>query len=604
VELDLVKYRGYVPVEMFGFTEMPRIGEHPYLLTLSPHAFFWLSLNPPPSTEPAPVSGTRSSPVISATSWEELIRSRNARALSDALTRYLRGRRWFAGKAGHLKGAEVIDLVEIPGSTSVMSFLRVEYSDGEAEIYTVPLGIAGRRESDLSPHEAEATIASLRSGNEVRTLYEAVWDRDLWRGLLDVAARRRVLKGRHGEIHGSSNRLFKQLRGNAEVLEATVLRAEQSNTSVVFGDKFFMKLFRKLEAGLNPDLEVSQFLTEKTEFRNTPQMTGSLEYEFQGTLSTLTILQQNIPNGGDAWGYTLDALGNYFERIISQTNAIDKVRSNMPRESLLQMTEMDLPKLADDLIESYVDSAQLLGRRTAELHMALASRPDDPVFAPEPFTPHYQRSIYQHMRTYATRGLHLLRRKLKELGETERLEAEQLLTRETELLTKFRSLLTTRITGSRIRIHGDYHLGQILYTGRDFFVIDFEGEPSRPLSERRIKRSALRDVAGMLRSFHYAPHAVLFGQAQVVVRPEDAPVMEVAGRYWHRWVSGIFLKSYLQAAAGQLFLPQSENEVQVLLRSFLLEKACYEIAYELNNRPKWVGIPIRGVLQLLDEPEK
>jgi maltose alpha-D-glucosyltransferase/alpha-amylase len=281
------------------------------------------------------------------------------------------------------------------------------------------------------------------------------------------------------------------------------------------------------------------------------------------------------------------------------------LRAGIPRESPLLLAAGTLPPLAGDLIGTYASSAELLGRRTAALHAALSCCDDDPAFAPEPFTPHYQRSIYQHMRAYATRALQLLRRKLRDLEAAERAEAEQLLGRENELIATFRSVLNMKISGFRIRCHGDYHLGQLLYTGREFVIIDFEGEPARPLSERRIKRSALRDVAGMLRSFHYAPHAVLLGQAPgTVVRPEDVAAMEVAAGYWHRWVSAIFLKHYLETAAGARFLPRTPAELQILLRALLLEKACYEIVYELNNRPKWVGIPLRGALQLLDEAEK
>jgi maltose alpha-D-glucosyltransferase/alpha-amylase len=229
------------------------------------------------------------------------------------------------------------------------------------------------------------------------------------------------------------------------------------------------------------------------------------------------------------------------------------------------------------------------------MHAALASRDDVPAFAPEPFTPHYQRSIYQLMRTQTVQTLQLLRRKAK--GNA---DAEALLARESELQQRFRRVLEGRITGLRIRTHGDYHLGQLLRTGNDFVIIDFEGEPSRPLSERRIKRSALRDVAGMLRSFHYAPYAVVHGQSQgSVIRGEDIAALESGARFWHRAVSEAFLRAYLAESAGAAHLPRTREELRVLLDAYLLEKALYEIVYELNNRPEWLAIPLRGVLDLL-----
>jgi len=604
VELDLSRYRGVVPVEMFGHTELPRVGEQPYFLTLAPHGFFWLLLTSP--AEPVPVSGgaQRIVPVVSASSWEDLFRPRNVKPLSEALSRYLLSRRWFGGKAGQLKGVEMTDLVEIPGSSAAIALVRVDYRDGEAELYVLPMAMTARRQADPVSPEPEI-IATVRSGSEMRVLCEPVADREFARALLELIGRRRVVKGRAGEIRGTNNRVYREARARSTSLDPNVLKTEQSNTALLFGDAFFLKLFRRLEPGINTDLEMNRFLNERTEFAHVPRLAGYLEYERADRSMTVGLLQQLVPNGGDAWSYTLDQLGSYFERALSQPTSVEQLRAGIPRESPLLLAAGTLPPLAGDLIGTYASSAELLGRRTAELHAALSCCDDDPAFAPEPFTPHYQRSIYQHMRAYATRALQLLRRKLRDLEAAERTEAEQLLERESEVLATFRSVLNMKVSGFRIRCHGDYHLGQLLYTGRDFVIIDFEGEPARPLSERRIKRSALRDVAGMLRSFHYAPHALLLGQAPgTVVRPEDVPAMEVAAAYWHRWVGAIFLKHYLETAAGARFLPRTPAELQILLRAFLLEKACYEIAYELNNRPKWVGIPLRGALQLLDEAEK
>jgi maltose alpha-D-glucosyltransferase/alpha-amylase len=229
------------------------------------------------------------------------------------------------------------------------------------------------------------------------------------------------------------------------------------------------------------------------------------------------------------------------------------------------------------------------------MHLALASRADIPEFAPEPFTPHYQRAIYQFVRAQASKAMQLLRRRAKD-----REDAQELLRRESAVQQQIRAVLAEKIGGQRIRVHGDYHLGQVLHSANDFFIIDFEGEPARPLSERRIKRSALRDVAGMLRSFHYAPHAVISGQAAgTVIRPEDIARLEAGATFWHRWVAAAFLRAYLQHSDGAAHLPGSPSQVAVLLNHYLIEKALYEIAYELDNRPDWVHIPIRGMLDLV-----
>jgi maltose alpha-D-glucosyltransferase/alpha-amylase len=324
---------------------------------------------------------------------------------------------------------------------------------------------------------------------------------------------------------------------------------------------------------------------------------GSLQYErgHAGEPMTLAILQSYTPNSGDAWKYTLDSINRYFEGILNERQSLADLLKATPNVPLLELADRPPSDVARERIGSYLADAELLGRRTAQMHAALASRDDVAGFTPEPFTPHYQRSIYQHIRTQAVQTTQLLRRRGKGIPE-----AEQFLAREADVQAHIRRVLEGKIGGQRIRTHGDYHLGQVLYTGNDFVIIDFEGEPSRPLSERRLKRSALRDVAGMLRSFDYAPYAVALGQSQgSVIRPEDQELLEQAGRFWQRWVSAAFLRAYLAESAGAAHLPKSRQELQVLLDAYVLEKALYEIAYELNNRPDWVRIPLRGILELL-----
>jgi maltose alpha-D-glucosyltransferase/alpha-amylase len=271
----------------------------------------------------------------------------------------------------------------------------------------------------------------------------------------------------------------------------------------------------------------------------------------------------------------------------------------------LDLAVEDPPKLATDLIGLYLESARLLGERTADLHVALASALDDPNFVPEPISPFYQRSLQQSMRSLTRQVFELLHSRLPLLSETLQDQARQVLGLEEAILSRFQSILGQKSTAVRIRCHGDYHLGQVLYTGKDFVIIDFEGEPARPLSERRIKRSALRDVAGMLRSLHYAAYSALLNQeASGTVRHEAMPALEPWARFWYLWVSAAFLKSYLTAARRAPLLTQDREGLQVMLDALVLEKAIYELGYELNNRPDWVRIPLRGILDLVGvQPE-
>jgi maltose alpha-D-glucosyltransferase/alpha-amylase len=286
----------------------------------------------------------------------------------------------------------------------------------------------------------------------------------------------------------------------------------------------------------------------------------------------------------DAWTLTLDAVGRYYERVLG-------------RKADLQNQISPPGALLDELIGGvYPEKATLLGQRTAELHRALASAEDDPVFAPEPFNAMAQRSAYQNMRALLRRNFGLLQKKLSELPEAFRDEAQQVLLSEKQIHEKEKRLLDRKANAAKIRIHGDYHLGQVLYTGKDFVILDFEGEPARPLSERKLKRSALRDVAGMMRSFQYAAYSALW---QPAMRLEDVPFLERWADLWYRQVSSLFLQSYLKTTAGAAFVPQNSDDLQILIEAYLLDKAVYEIGYELNNRPDWVVIPIRGIKHIL-----
>ncbi|HEY3054475.1 MAG TPA: maltose alpha-D-glucosyltransferase [Thermoanaerobaculia bacterium] len=590
-ELDLPAYRGMTPVELSGSVRFPEIGDRPYFLNLSPFAFYWFTLERRAVDE---VKKAEEVPLIGAKKWEEVFADRNREALTNAILRYVSSRRWFGGKARTVSTLSIREIVPLPKQSAQVTMIDVEFTDGEPQTYLLPLGITQARRADEQESARTATlIARMRDGC---LLYEPVIDPAFAGALLDAIAKKRQLKGEEGTIVGVPTRAYRELRGNGS-LDAQIIRAEQSNTAIVYDQRLFLKLFRRLEPGVNTDLEIMRFLNEETSFTATPRLAGALEYRVDNGAepTTLAILQGYTENSGDAWSYTLDSIGRYFERILSDPLPTEKLTKATPVESPLRMSQRATSDLARELIGAYLDDAETLGVRTAQMHLALASRDDIPAFAPEPITAHYQRSLYQFVRSEAVQTVQLARRKAKDNPYV-----AEFLSKEQAVFERIRSIIAGKIAGLRIRTHGDFHLGQVLHTANDFVIIDFEGEPTRPLSERRIKRSALRDVAGMLRSFHYAPYAVVFGQVEgPVIRPEDAPALEAGARFWHRWVSAAFLRAYLEESAKGAHLPKSAQEIEVLLDAHLLEKALYEVVYELNNRPEWVRIPLRGVLDLL-----
>jgi maltose alpha-D-glucosyltransferase/alpha-amylase len=609
--LDLGEFNGRVPVEISGHVEFPRIGEVPYFITLSPYAFYWFSIESRQlemidlKTKPLEISV----PTLDlAGEWMDLYKRGKRPVLEEALLSYMRQRRWFGGKARYIRSVRIEDTIIMPYDISIAHLILVgiEYSEGEPETYVLPVTFASeKRAGQVIDELPQAIIARLKLGRKDSkrdgVIYDALAEQGFRDALLNAIARRRRFKGEKGELAASHTRtIFRQLREPIqEVLESDILPGEQTNTSVVYGDRFKLKLFRRLEEGINPELEVGRFLTEKEPFPNTPPVAGVFEYRSRKLPEALTlgILHKYIPNEGDGWSYTLDSLGHYFERVL----AYPTLEVPPPSEgSFVDASDEDIPSITEEVIGEYLVSAKLLGQRTAELHMSLASALDGANFVPEPFSVTYQRSLSHGIRGFASQVLQLLRERLKKIPDEDKANARRVLSLEDVIMGRLQDLTSRRIKGMRVRCHGDYHLGQVLYIGSDFVIIDFEGEPARRLVERRIKRSPLRDVAGMIRSFHYATHAALRGQAPTVVRPEDLPVLEQWAQFWYHWVSTAFLKSYMELMADTPILPQSREGMKVILDAYLLEKAIYEINYELDNRPDWVGLPLQGILQMLE----
>jgi maltose alpha-D-glucosyltransferase/alpha-amylase len=610
VELDLSDYRGMVAVEVFGGKHFPPIGDLSYLLTLGPHSFYWFRLQPG-AAEAGGMVETALEAVASLRvqgSWENALRGAGREALEAILPSWLRGRRWFGGKARPIESASVLDAIAVPGRDGhgVIAMVAVRQSGGPPDCYSVPLAfVTGAASEELTRHRPHAAVARLevetREGVEAGWLVDALELPGFCERMLETIGKRRRLQGEAGEVVATTTRAFREVRGpEGTDLAPSVMQAEQSNTSVVYGQRIVLKLFRRLSEGTNPDLELGRFLTERARFPHAPPVAGALEYQMpRREPMTLGILQGYVENEGDAWEFTLDQLARYFEDVQARPLETDTVQ--VPPGTPLELTELDPSPLVSELVGAYLEVARLLGQRTAELHLALASDREDPAFAPEPLTTLYQRSVYQSMRNSMLRNLPLLRAKLGELSDSTRAEAAALVEREEGILAVFRAIVGARLDGSRIRIHGDYHLGQVLYTGNDFVIIDFEGEPARSLGERTIKRSPLRDVAGMLRSFDYAAHTALFGLIERgVLVDQEAASLQPWARFWSQWVGSNFLRAYLPAVSSAGLIPEDRAAVERILRVLLLDKALYELGYELNNRPSWARIPIRGMLELLD----
>jgi len=508
--------------------------------------------------------------------------------LERALPGWLTARRWFGGKARALRGLTVLDAVPLPleGESARLALVRARYAQGRPEIYSVPVAFsAGARAHALRVACPGAVIAPLTAAVPPGILHAAEALPAFAEALLGSIARGAHLPGRGGEVVAWSTRSFP-----AAALEPHLMAAEQSNTSIRFGGRLILKLFRRVEAGQNPDLEVGAYLTEVARYRHVPPVLGGLEYRpRRGQPWSLGILQAFVPNEGDAWRFTLDAVGAFLDRAAPP--------GARPGTAVAAGTAS--PSRLAALVGPYLAAARLLGRRTAGLHLALAAHPELPDFEPVPYAPADQRRLLAGARGLLREVLGLLRRRRGALAPDLRSLADGVLAREAEVSRRLAWVVERPLTALRTRIHGDYHLGQVLWTGRDFMIIDFEGEPARPLSARRAKASPLRDVAGMLRSFQYAAHHGLATRLEAGGRAAAAAELVAWAAAWQRTVSEAFLGGYLRAARAAPFLPETRGELEGLLDLFVIEKALYELAYELNNRPTWVGLPLRGIAERL-----
>ena len=604
VELDLRKFSGCKLVEMFGGNEFPAVTERPYLLSMGPHAFYWFAIEPgeavPESTGLR--SGEQRQRPIRVTSWEEMFTDSVQADLARLLPAFLRARPWFLSRNRRIRAVDLGDVLHMPETSAFILLVRVEFDEGEPEIYQLPLSVARGPELDqITASLSEFILAHLESEDGTKgVLYSGFRDRLFPDAMLGMVSRRRRLRGLRGEFAGSHTRSFRRILGTDRPnLAATVPRpSPQNNTGIYFGDRFMMKVYRRLEAGPHPEREILEWLTLQG-FANAPTLAGHIEYRNSvGELVTTAILESYVANQASGWDYALDNLGLFLDRALAAQDdpRLAQVKQGRP----LELVDEPVPQVVSELVGSFHEVVRLLGQRTGELHVALARNDQDAAFAPEPFTDFYRQGLYHGMLGHAARCFNRLRSSLRSFEGEVRTDAEQLLSREQELRAFLKPMRDRRIPTVRTRIHGDFHLGQVLFTGKDIVFIDFEGDPRRSIGERRIKYSPLRDVSGMLRSFHYAAHAVLYGKvAGVVPGKESSPQLHKWAGFWYRWVGAAFLHGYLHAEGVTSLLAIRGEEFRILLDAYLLERGMIEVLSDLQNRPEWTRIPIVGILEIL-----
>lgn len=587
VELDLSRFSGQVPVEMMGRTPFPPIDELPYFLTLPGHGFYWFLLTSDaemPSWHENHRTPKELSMLVLSGGLQDLFLDRiepSRKVLAErardqfmrkALPNYVADQRWFAAKGDAIERIESVDQTIWSECSSLLALFKITTVSGVAHYYFIPLSLIWEQDDGRVNALLPYTVTRVRQQVRTGIIVDAFADEIFCRAWIEAIGAQREVRMNKGVIRCSPTSLYADIVGES-IAEHVVSTpgAEGSNTTVVIGDRIFLKGYRRLQTGLNPELEIGRFLTERSRYASSVPVAGGAEYQpDDGPRMTLAILQGHVSNQGDGWTFTLDYLRRFLQDVA--TGAIES------------------PPAAHDM---YLGLMWILGKRTGELHTALAVQTGDPDFDPEPVTA-------ADIKSWVAKVLDEARQTLARLANSDSSDepdVRALLAARKMLMKRIRACAMSKVNAAKTRYHGDYHLGQVLLAHNDFVVIDFEGEPARTLEERRQKHSALKDVAGMLRSFNYAAYGALLGATEE--QPPDFAQLEPHTREWEHLAAEAFVAGYDEAAQGCPAYPSNPNHAHRLIELFTLEKALYEVRYELANRPKWVTIPVKGLLAIL-----
>ena len=607
VELDLSEFRGRQVIEVLGRTDFPPLGEQPYPLTLQGHSFFWFELVPPTAADIHAMRQAMSPEFVTLVTphgWRDLFSRHNLPQLEgEVIPGFLPRQRWFAAKDQRIEAARVVaqgeitnpapDTADAQPSSFLLQVIEAALAGGERQQYFVPLAaVWSPSGTDLRQALVPATLAELRQSRREGALVDALSQDDFALALAGVIKREAAiaLSAPDGTVHEMRFRHMPAFAQTAapERLVARRLGGEQSNNSILFEDYAVLKIYRRLQPGPHPEIEMSRFLVERAGFANTPPLLATVELAPPGgedaERSAMGVLFGFVRNQGDGWNLALAYLSRYLDHVLNEAAP----GATPPGQSA------GLP----DADHFFLALSRQLGLRVAQMHRALAEAGgDDPAFAPEPISPQDLAEWRRGLAAAAEDMLARLERARSGLPEGVRELADTLIGARQRLADCVRTLAPDHVNAVKTRYHGDLHLGQVLAVQNDFFIIDFEGEPVRPLAARRLKSSPLRDVAGMIRSFEYAATTAVRQIAET--RPAAlSRLIEVADAWRQRAVDG-FRAAYRKAMRGCHAYPANKLQAKQLIDFFALEKAIYEVNYELANRPAWVAIPLSGVLRIL-----
>ncbi len=506
---------------------------------------------------------------------------------SDILESYIVNKRWYGGKASTLKYIEVVDFFKMTSkkNTYYGVLLEVNFKEAFYQHYFMPISFMKEDELDTN-----TVIAPVKMNGIEGFLVDALHQEDFKKLLFDKIVASGEKTNDKLKFHKGQKLIDK------EYVSSKFMGVEQSNTSIIYNGTLVLKIFRRIYISTNPDYEISRFLTERMDFKSSPAYTGSISVELSEGKITLGLMQELVPNQGDAWEFMLKEVDGIFDNLKTKKIKIPK----LPQVEMFKRLKIN--EVPHEIIDwaglSIFMRIHTLATRTAEMHIALGSDIHDTAFTPTTYNGDYTVWLKNRLTYQFQNRLNILENNLHKLDGLALELANKFLDNKKEIRKLFLDFDWTKMKSERIRIHGDYHLGQVLVSGDDFWLLDFEGEPESTIRDRKVKQPPLKDVAGMFRSFHYCIYATIFNNKDKY--PYEQEELFAAGEVLFKYFVGVFLRTYTDVAqAGNLNIGY-KNEIDFFLKYCILEKAVYELGYELNSRPRWAVIPLTGIASIME----
>jgi maltose alpha-D-glucosyltransferase / alpha-amylase len=601
-EIDLKAFKGYIPVEAFSKNQFPAIKENvPYFFTLNAHSFQWFVLQ----KAHAQTEDEKTLPTLQADKLEGLLEGRNLKSLTEfVLPTFLQKRSWFKGKNRVIYNITISQKVTIATeeSSAFLLLLEVAYESGLPQYYQLAITICeGAEARKLVEDTPEAVLAFLRPDGEFTVLCDAFFTPAFQQFLISSMAAGKPIITTNSKLNFKP---YSRIEFNDEGftgVKSKIYTLDENNTSITYDQSYFLKMYREIDRTINPDVETTTYLSTRNLFDHIPKPIGVIEWQLEKDVVVLGMMQELIENHGNGYTYMLERINNYVERILARDRSLLDPQER--HGTLIEPVGFDeLPETLQVLLGGRAaDFSRLLGERTGEMHLALASIPHKD-FQPEEFSLHYQRSLYSAMQSLVREGFQSLQKHFNELPANIKQEADEVYRSKDALLNILKRIYSKKLDVVKVRHHGNFHLDKVLLTGKDVVIQDFGGDPIRTFSERRIKRSPLRDVADMVSSFYYVAYEGFFANHHVTAE-ERAGLLPFA-RMWAFYMSSFFIKAYLNTVKGSAFVPKDKQDLRILGQTLLLQKALYHFNVELNNRPDRVIIPLHLIAAIIKETKE